>query len=798
MTISPFIIHPPADLRRTHPGIYRNSQVLARAYAFSQYVNDEQLQVIGRQLWHALDCTAAFDAAAAAAGTNTLPVIIASDDVDTHTLPWETLYHPERGFLGTASGLTLLRQLPGHRPALPPLETGPLRVLLFTSLPDDLDAHSGRLNVEEEQAQVLEALTPLIKEGLVTLDMPDDGRFSTLTHRLQQTKPHLVFLSGHGKFITAQANPRLIHAVDTQIAQPPYAIFQFEDDHGGSHLVAEDKIGTAFRGVGVGCVVLSACESGMGDQVADSVALSSGLAWQLSHLGIPHVIGMRESVLDVAGTQFVRELCDQLARREAVDVALQRGRQAITRPLGDSPWRKDDSSGLAEQSLGQWCLPMLISHDRSQPLINWDFTPQPPPSRSELNQTLNNVTLPPRFLGRRSELRTLTSRLRRGELRQLLLLGPGGQGKTALAGKLAQDLARQGVEVLAYSARPENRWEDFELDLELLLEPANAERYGRALPRLENDAERKASLLLRLLLGQCGGRLLLFLDNLESLQDPQTRQLTDPTVAAWVRAAQGLTGQGLMLLLTSRWALPGWPEADMWRLSRASYGDFLQMARGELPLPFLRRRERLRQVYDTLHGNGRGLTFFAAAIAGMDVAAEDAFLARLAQAEAELQTNMAIAEVVAQLEATPTALLHRLPAYQTPVPVEGVARLALELEAPQAALARLLAVSLVEQTANHDYQVVEYQLSPLVAGWLAEQGHAPGRETLSHAAAYLGYLFRHERRSLPHALLLHAALRRGKGAGRPAGAGLDCGPAQPAGIVPNAAGKLAARHLPIS
>ena len=199
MTISPFIIHPPADLRHTYPTIHHNSQALARAYALGHYVNDEQLQVIGRQLWHALDCAADFDAAAAAAGANTLPVIIASDDVDTHTLPWETLYHPERGFLGTASGLTLLRQIPGHRPALPPLETGPLRVLLFTSLPDDLDAHSGRLNVEGEQAQVLEALTPLIKEGLVTLDMPDDGRFSTLTHRLQQTKPHLVFLSGHGK-----------------------------------------------------------------------------------------------------------------------------------------------------------------------------------------------------------------------------------------------------------------------------------------------------------------------------------------------------------------------------------------------------------------------------------------------------------------------------------------------------------------------------------------------------------------------------------------------------------------------
>ncbi len=57
--------------------------------------------------------------------------------------------------------------------------------------------------------------------------------------------------------------------------------------------------------------------------------------------------------------------------------------------------------------------------------------------------------------------RQLKGRLRSGSLRQLLITGPGGQGKTALAGKLAQDLQRRGYEVFAWAARPENSWKDF-------------------------------------------------------------------------------------------------------------------------------------------------------------------------------------------------------------------------------------------------------------------------------------------------------------------------------------------------
>lgn len=198
--IAPFVLQPPADLLSQRPDLRRQSAELARRYAANQMVDDAMLQVVGQALWQALGQKTALAQARQAAGAQPLPLVISSSDAAIQGLPWETLYHPTYGFLARAAGFTLSRANPTVTPSLPPLESGPLRVLLFTSLPDDLDAVKGRLDVEEEQAQVLAALNPWIVEGLVTLTMPDDGRFSTLQALLKSEQPHLLFLSGHGKF----------------------------------------------------------------------------------------------------------------------------------------------------------------------------------------------------------------------------------------------------------------------------------------------------------------------------------------------------------------------------------------------------------------------------------------------------------------------------------------------------------------------------------------------------------------------------------------------------------------------
>ncbi|MCP4427641.1 MAG: CHAT domain-containing protein, partial [Chloroflexi bacterium] len=740
----PFIIRPPADFLQIHPSLKHLSDQLAHIYADREKaVSEAQLQQVGGQLWAALDIAAPFAAARQQAGRQILPLIIESNDPAVHRLPWETLFHPQHGFLGQTAGFTLSRHIPNTVSRQPDLQAGPLRVLLFTSLPDDLHPEKERLNVEEEQVQVLEALTPWIAQGVVQLKMPDDGRLSTLQEFLGDFQPHVVFMSGHGRFVRPPYQE-----------QEPYGVFLFEDEIGHSQPVTEKQLAAVFLGSAVECMLLSACETGKGS----SDTLSSGLTWRLSRLGIPHVVGMRESVLDRAGILFTSAFCNAIARQERLGVAVQAGRQAISQPLKGSPRLTDDASGLAEQSLGQWCLPMLLTQAPDRPLLTWQFTLRPPQTRVT-NQKLNSVTLPPRFIGRRAELRQLKSRLRAGTLRQLLITGPGGQGKTALAGKLAQDLQRQGYEMLAYSARPENVWRSFFITVLSSLNKGNRADYASMEPFLQNEKE-KAAHLLSLCLRQFGGQVVLFLDNLEAVQAGPTQALTDERLAAWIAAAQSLADQGLILLLTSRWQLPDWPKVDLWPLSHASYGDFLRLGLEHLPPATLQKRERLRQVYETLHGNGRGLTFFAAAIQQMDSQAEKAFLTQLAQAEAQTQTDMALAQICGHLPPEAMTLLQRLPAYQTPVPREGIVKLGLDLPQPEVRLERLLAVSLVEQTVNHAWQTNEYQVSPLVAAWLQGQGQArPAPEQLRLAAEYQMYLYRVERHTLAQAMAAHAALR---------------------------------------
>ena len=262
-----------------------------------------------------------FDQAHKEAGAAILPIIIETDKPDEQALPWETLYHPELGFLGKHTAFTLSRRMGEPAVSHPKPEEGPFRVLLFTSLPDDVNPEHGRLNVEEEQIQVQEALMPWISQGRVELEMPDDGRFSTLKDLLNLFHPHVLFLSGHGQFHDKSL-----------LGTPSYGEFIFESELGDSDPIHDEEIARAFIGMGVQLVVLSTDESGK----AASDALTNGLAQRLSAQGIPHVIGMRESIYDVAGIKFARTLCDNLAKQEQVDSALQAARDRHSNTLQGS------------------------------------------------------------------------------------------------------------------------------------------------------------------------------------------------------------------------------------------------------------------------------------------------------------------------------------------------------------------------------------------------------------------------------------------------------------------------------
>jgi tetratricopeptide (TPR) repeat protein len=749
---TPFIIKPPADMVQNQPDLKTVASQLASLYADGKMVvADEHLQTIGSALWAALNLRQSdFDAAHSAAGAAILPIIIDSGAPDVQALPWETLFHPSHGFIGKNPAFTLTRKLRESAASSVPLAKGPLRVLLFTSLPDDVDAEKGRLKVEDEQAQVQEALMPWIAKGVVQLEMPDDGRFSTLQALLKSFEPHVLFLSGHGRFHHTPHS-----------GEAAYGAFYFESEIGDSEAIREGEIARVLIGSGVQAVILSACESSK--TAPASTALNNGLAQRISAQGIAYVVGMRESIFDVAGIQFARALCDELASGERIDFALQAARIAIQTPFKDhinnAHQKGGISSAQAELSYGQWCLPMLISANPHNTLIDWDFQASPVDGPRRSGNTLGAVHLPARFIGRRTELRQYKNRLIKGELHSLLITAPGGQGKTSLAGKLALDMQKRGWQVFAWSARPENPWQEFLFEeIQMALDKERSEKYDRFMSKVEDDFKR-AQWLLKLLMEQFNGRVILFLDNLESIQDPDTGALNDAVIAAWMAAARA--APGLILLATSRWRIPAWGGEHL-TLAHANYGDFLQMAAGcQLPAAISEKRE-LRRVYDVLGGNSRGLEFFAAAVKLMQDEGEvNAFLGKLDQVKADLQANMAIEEIHHRLPPDAQKLLQRLPAYAEPVPREGVIKLGLDLPDPDAMLDRLLAVSLLEAGYEPHWQVVQYQCSPLVADWLRQRGLIDGAAAhLNAVADYHLYLFQHERDTLNQAIAAHHALRR--------------------------------------
>nr|VFJ86451.1 MAG: Tetratricopeptide repeat-containing protein [Candidatus Kentron sp. LFY] len=818
---APFLITPPADTLARHPHLKQLAGALSLKYIHHHVVGDDDLATVGAALWQALAAETGFehdfDTALRDAGQRVLPIIIGSDQPALLALPWEALHHPQHGFLGRGKGFTISRRMPGNRasgarpgpsvnrpdkhgflhrlkalvsrhsdrqPFLdatePPPPKGPIRVLLFTSLPDDLDAEKERLDVEAEEINVLEALDPGIAEGWVDLTVPDDGRFERFRSLLDKQEFHVVFLSGHGVF--REGNVR---------AGAPGAWFRFEGADGRAREVEARDIAECFRGTGVRCVVLIACESGKGS----SADLDAGLAAHLHGVGIPFVVGMRESVFDRAGTLFARAFCDAIGRRERVDIAVQAARRAIIRPFSDGEILRDGTTAgsaevtpelTPELTHGQWCLPLLYGQQPDAPLVDWTFTPQAPARTARYRDSLAGIAVPRQFIGRRRELRELMQAMARGT-RQLLITGPGGQGKTALAGRLARRLEAGGDTLIAWSARDphEDSWQQFlgRVQLRFLDDPLR-ERVQREQGACHTPEE-TAGVILGALLEATHGKLVLFLDNLETLQDPGTGALNHEGIIAWLVACGRLGKNGPRLLLTSRIALPSsrqsmpgpgardgkdpeMPGTGLfvhYPLAIPPYGDFLrywQELAGESNRTGHRQPAWRWRLYRALGGNFKGLELFThgldSGVVADRAAEEEAFLRHLESARAELRAYMAVERVVGWLEPDAARLLERLTVYEHPVVDDGVQAVALDLADWAAGLQRLALLSLVDVELDHDLELPRYRVTPLVADWLREAKGEPPLALRERAARYQQWAFEHLDSSLNQALITHAAL----------------------------------------
>ncbi|OQY43668.1 MAG: hypothetical protein DRR08_29395 [Candidatus Parabeggiatoa sp. nov. 2] len=592
--LPPLFLSPSTDWLSSHSHLYNLAQQLSQRY-HAHRVTEAALKTIGLTLWQVLDVDASLPPQA---------LMIECHDNAIDSLPWECLYHPELGFLGKHPDYTLSRRVRGNIPQPP---KGPLKILLLTAQPEKISYQRARLDIEIEQQQLYTALMPFISAGWVRFYAPNDGRFSTFVELLHSQPWHLVILSGHGfvpkttDAIARSDSNRLDEQSISCKRKQAQAFFVFESEEGHGELVAAHTLAQVFNGTNVQCVVVAACQSAQSNINGTEASLIKPIA----RAGVPHVVGIREPLIDRAATVFVQTLCVALAQRERVDVAVQKSRRAMTQLLASNEVWRDVAVGCghSDASVGQWCLPTLLSHDPAQPVVDWHFRPKP----SKPDPLGSQIALPNVFIGRRRELRTLGEALATGKIRRLLIRGAGGLGKTALAGRLAMTLAQQGYRVLAYQAGGEMGFiETLAQVLESLKTKTEFSQHTVG-PSIEvsKDQSRLAmefrDVFFEALLAKLAqGRWLLWIDGLECVQNPRSGALTDESLQIALEMLSRWEAADLRILLTCRWDIPQATDFYDYRLKCPNFSDFsryLQHLGLSYPFP------QLLTIYKRLGGN---------------------------------------------------------------------------------------------------------------------------------------------------------------------------------------------------
>ncbi len=239
-----------------------------------------------------------------------------SDTPELASLPWEFLYsEADDEFLVLSAWTPIVRYLDLTQRIEPLTVTGPLRILVMISSPEDYPA----LDVEDEWNRIESALAPLIERGAVVIDRADDATLLELQRRLRRHEYHIFHYLGHGGFDEKSDDGVLV----------------LEDDNNRSRLVAGRDLGTILQDHrSLRLAVLNACE---GARASDSDPFS-GAAQSLVRKGIPAVVAMQFEITDDAAIAFASEFYTAIAEGLPVDAAIGESRRAIFALGNDIEW----------------------------------------------------------------------------------------------------------------------------------------------------------------------------------------------------------------------------------------------------------------------------------------------------------------------------------------------------------------------------------------------------------------------------------------------------------------------------
>jgi|GEM_PF-1396604 len=426
------------------------------------------------------------------------------------SIPWEYLADEEGYYLPQVplyfSRAVKIETKPSRRGGtLPPTSelpalALPLRLLIVVSSPLDLNEDM-QLDSDREVRQIRNALAEAIRQGEVVLELEDEANRERLKETLTRFKPHILHFSGHG-YNTAQGLVWEGADGNTKRKDAPTA----ENPH---QKVADPLDASAFADLlreqpQLRLLVLSACRSaergtgGAFESVAEGL-ISRGVA--------PAVVAMQDSILDESGILFARHFYTNLSLGKAVEVALAEAR------------REMEASGPDGQRGLEWGLPNHLTNRPGAALFSFDrlesFTPE------VKRKGFNLVKLGNYFVGRQPELRKGRAALVGDQKRVVIITGPGGFGKSALAEKLLERTDYAFKTVFGVDCK---RWQGLDIFLTTIATGLAEEGYHQLLIetlKKEQSLENKINALVEAL---NAGPHLLLLDNFEDLlnlnQDP--------------------------------------------------------------------------------------------------------------------------------------------------------------------------------------------------------------------------------------------------------------------------------------
>ncbi len=400
-------------------------------------------------------------------------LVVASQVPDVLQLPWEFLRLKGETALGNSSDFAI-RRLPKVADDLSAfsgtLAQGPLRVLFMACEP---------LDYAQEERSILKSMAGID----VAFEICDTGSFDEIIRSTERFRPHLVHIFCQAKMQDGRA--RLV--LQTEVGRPDPR--------------SSEEVGSLLAKAGVQCIIIGGCQ------------LESPFSLGLLCQGLSEHISL--AVAWNASVDSIKTFYSVLASG-TLDKALGQARAEAYRSCnGES----------------RICAPPILYSASDQDRL-FDPGIEGVVSDREWNEQspLPGMTegYAEDFVDRRKDLQRLISALREGTARAVIITGPDGAGKTALATRLSMRLASEGYSIMPlYSSKnnPLSAARLLETSISALGGSGRVEEASWLRESSVSPGERLKSMMDMLE----RGRVLMLLDNLDL--DEKTGKIKDEDLA---------------------------------------------------------------------------------------------------------------------------------------------------------------------------------------------------------------------------------------------------------------------------